>query len=385
MEIIHRGFDKLELSIEANIPPDLFEYLNKERELAEDARQARPISYGGVDLDLHPHGIQGYRFYLSGGHMDMNWFFKKPNARDPWGIRISVGSEVLATQGLGYIRNRINNTLERLGVRFGPQQVSISRADFCVDILAPGFELDPENFVIHSHSNRADHLTPDESTRSNGKSGRFTSVTVGKMPGRQAIIYDKRREVIDRGSKKKIWWDIWNANLRAMGLPELDPTDRANSQVWRIEMRAGKDLLKDRWNIRTWEQFDAQFGDVITEIFKKIRYCIPVANDTNRARWPNHDIWALAASEASGDLIEMRSYLDPSKIKHVHKQEHARLIMTLLTGNAITLAALKGVSSDGLPDFAADLGTELRQSIQADPERAANKLHEAKDRYRFLS
>lgn len=383
MKVIHRGFDKLELSIEATIPPELFEHLNREKELAEDEGKPRPITYGGVDLDLQPHGIPGYRFQLSGGHMDMIWFFKKPNARDPWGVRISVGALMLATQGLGYVRDRINKTLERLGIRFGPHQVSISRADFCVDFLAPSFELDPENFVIHSHSNRADYLVPEETTRSNGKSGQFTSVTVGKMPGRQATIYDKRRQVIE--TKKPIWWEIWNANLRAKGLPVLDSSDKENSRVWRVEMRAGKRLLKDRWNIRTWEQFDALFGDVIAEAFEKIRYCLPVANDTNRARWPNQEIWELALSEVSGDLIEMRSYVEPSKIKYVHKQEHIRIIMALLTGNAITLAALEGIESEDLQNHADKLADRLRHSFQADPERAANKLGEAKGRYRFVS
>ncbi|WP_302666403.1 hypothetical protein [Celeribacter baekdonensis] len=39
MRIVHRGFDRLELSIEANIPPELFEYLDPIREEAEDARE----------------------------------------------------------------------------------------------------------------------------------------------------------------------------------------------------------------------------------------------------------------------------------------------------------------------------------------------------------
>ncbi len=136
-----------------------------------------------------------------------------------------------------------------VGVRYGPRQVSIGRTGFCVDILAPEFELTPENFVIHSHTNRADHLTPEDHTRSNGKSWRFTSVTVGKMPGRQVTIYDKRLEVTDK--RKPIWWELWNANLNSEGLPPLDPKDRSESQIWRVEVRAGKRIMKDRWGITT--------------------------------------------------------------------------------------------------------------------------------------
>ena len=383
MHIVHRGFDTLILSIEANIPPDLFEYLDAEREKAEEARAPVPVSFGGAEFDLKPYGGNGYRFILQGGPLEVTWFFKKPNARDPWGVRISVGSTLLATQGLGYARAYLNKTLTRLGIRYTADQVSIARADFCVDVLAPEFELMPENFVIHSHTNRADHRSVEEhDTRSNGKSGRFTSVTVGKMPGRQVIIYDKRREVIDH--HKPIWWDIWNANLAAEGLPPLDPTDRSASRVWRVEIRAGKDLLKDRWQIRRWAEFDAQFGDVVAEALQRIRYCTVDPQDTNRARWPNHPLWDLISAETEGDLTEMRSHLPPSQIKHVHRAEHIRLIMAQLTGNAITLAALEGTTEAKLADHMAGMGGRLREAIKADPARAANKLDQAKDRYRFV-
>jgi hypothetical protein len=96
-------------------------------------------------------------------------------------------------------------------IKYGAHQVSIGRADFCIDILAPDFELTPDQVVIHSHSNRSVYLSQPSDLSSNGKSGRFTSVTAGKMPGRQVIIYDKRREVIDKN--KPLWWDIWNAFL----------------------------------------------------------------------------------------------------------------------------------------------------------------------------
>ena len=324
MKVIHRGFDTIDLSIQANISPELFAELDAARDRAEDARTSSPFSYGGADFDIKGNGISGYRFVLRGGPLEVIWFIKKPNARDSWGIRISVGSIVLATQGLGKVRAYIDKTLARLGVKYAAHQVSIARADFCIDILAPDFELIPDQVVIHSHSNRSDYLSQPSDLTSNGKSGRFTSVTAGKMPGRQVIIYDKRREVIDK--LKPLWWDIWNANLARDDSPELDPTDATQSRVWRIEIRAGKNLLKDRWQVRTWAELDALFGDIVAEAFQKVRYCDPHPTDTNRARWPNAAIWDLAEAEAQGDLIEMFSHVDPDKVRYVHRQEHSRLI-----------------------------------------------------------
>jgi hypothetical protein len=53
-------------------------------------------------------------------------------------------------------------------------------------------------------------------------------------------------------------------------------------------------------------------------------------------------------------------------------------------GNCITLAALEGIESEDLQDYMERMGQRLRMEIQADPERAANKLSKAKDRYRFV-
>ncbi|PIE10862.1 MAG: hypothetical protein CSA72_07265, partial [Rhodobacterales bacterium] len=158
MRVVHRGFDRLELAIESNASPKLTEALQEAKDRAEQEGRALPITYGGVDLDIQPHGGGGYRYLLRGGLMDASFAIKKPNPRDPWGIRVMVGSEFLATLGLGHARRYIEATLARLGVRFGPQHVSIGRADFCVDVLAPGFELVPKQFVMHSHANRADHM-----------------------------------------------------------------------------------------------------------------------------------------------------------------------------------------------------------------------------------
>lgn len=215
-----------------------------------------------------------------------------------------------------------------------------------------------------------------------GKSGRFTSVTIGKMPGRQVILYDKRREVIDK--HKVIWWDIWNNNLRQMGEAPLDPKDRHASRVLRIEVRAGKRHLKDRWNIRQWGQLDDLFGDVVAEAMQAVRYCEPDPSDTNRARWPNHPIWDMARAAFDSDLMEMRSHLPPDQIKAVERAEHIRLILMQVVGSMTTLAALEGVADDDLQAFPAQVAARCTKAIQTDLTRALDKLQKTRARYRFL-
>lgn len=376
MKIVHSGFDTIALSIQGQIPTDLFSELTVAREMAEDIRSPVPFTYGGADFNLLTHGGHGYQFILQGGPLEVNWFFKKPNPRDPWGIRISVGSIFLATQGLGYVRAYIEKTMMRLGINYEAHQVSIGRADFCIDILAPEFEINPDNFVIHSKSNRTEHLI------TNGRSSRFTSVTAGKMPNRQVIVYDKRQEVIDKN--KPIWWNIWNANLAFKGEAPLDSSNAKHSRVWRIEARTGKIILKDRWKIRTWADFDDRVGDAMAEALQKVRYCLPARTDTNRSRWPTAPIWELAQAEVQKDLCEMRSYLPPDKIKEVYRQEHIRLMMGQVVGNITTLAALEGVQAFELPRYGAGLANRIQKALADDTERAEAKLDMSRARYRFV-
>ncbi|WP_114285732.1 hypothetical protein [Candidatus Halocynthiibacter alkanivorans] len=44
-----------------------------------------------------------------------------------------------------------------------------------------------------------------------------------------------------------------NAALKAAGKPPLDLSDRNQSQVWRFEMRLGSKQLRNRFEMRNWQ------------------------------------------------------------------------------------------------------------------------------------
>ncbi|WP_160116046.1 hypothetical protein [Candidatus Halocynthiibacter alkanivorans] len=54
------------------------------------------------------------------------------------------------------------------------------------------------------------------------RGGRFESVTIGKMPNRQVIVYDKKQAAKDQ--KTDYWFPAWN----------IDKDDPA-TQIWRVE------------------------------------------------------------------------------------------------------------------------------------------------------
>ena len=393
MAIVHKGFDTLALAIKANIPKELFDSLDAEHCLAEDERRDVLVTYNGIDLLLSPHGGKGYRFIASGGPDGATWFFKKPNTKDPWGIRLSFGSYFMAMHGLGAAKAHVDFALERFGIRIGPDDISISRADFCVDILAPSFELNPDQFVMHSAAGRRDYITPEDISV-NGKSGRTTSVTIGGTRNRQVICYDKRAEVIARG--KSHWWDIWNHTIRtgkharngsiclSDKVLSANPDFARENRVWRVEFRAGKDLLKDRWGIRTWEQLFNLFGDLCREAGEVVRYVEPEGSDPNRARWPNHPLWELVCAEMNDDLTEMRSGADPNPMKEVHREQHIGMLIRNVLGCSITLGALRGTNVEGLRQVFHDLAKDMATEVAAAPVRTAKHLQDAKDRYVFI-
>lgn len=234
---------------------------------------------------------------------------------------------------------------------------------------------------MHSSTGRRDFI--EETNKSvNGKSGRTTSVTIGSPRNRQVIIYDKRSEIIHSG--KTYWWGIWNDTFRNKSIPLLTFDNPKTCRVWRVEFRAGKDLLKDRWNIRTWAQLNERFGDLCRETGEVVRYCVPNPSDPNRARWPNDLLWELVCAEMNDDLCEMRSGCDPNPLKEVHKENHISMITRQITGSVITLAALNGKSQKELPEFLQKTANEMSQKIVKSPEKTRKQLQSAKDRYVFI-
>ncbi|MEX0582770.1 MAG: hypothetical protein WD185_03795, partial [Sneathiella sp.] len=178
---------------------------------------------------------------------------------------------------------------------------------------------------------------------------------------------------------------IWNANLTAEGLPPLDPKDKNTSQIWRVELRAGKTHLKDRWNIRKWADLDDKLGDLMQEILFAIRYCIP-SSDTNRARWPVDPLWHRVRQEMQSDLFEMACNASPSAVKEIIRHEHAEMLGRQITGLSASYAAIledrQAASPETLPETVQKL---VHESLCRDTDYFYSKLEKAERRYVFIT
>lgn len=380
METLYRGFDGLDVSFQGQISDQLCKALLIAKDKAQHFHKAALVEWNGLRMAVSESGARGgYAFAASTGPFGATWFFKKPNAHDPWGVRVSCNSFNLATNGLGQARAELYRTLELLGIDVPARGESIGRVDYAIDILAPDFTLDPGHFVMHSNASRADHLEiSDISTH--GHSGRVTSVTVGKMPGRQVIIYDKRAEVI---AKHKVgWWEIWDAARAQNAAPALVRDDPTNSRIWRIELRAGKHHLKERWNVRHWRDLDNRFGDIATQTLDAIRHARP-SLDSNRSRWPESDLWQLVRRETESDLFEMRLFADPDRIKRVQAEAHDQLLARQMAGLLVSRAALRHIKAGALSEFALTIGSNLASEIANNHAAFGRKLARTFSRYRL--
>ena len=328
IEVLYRNFDGLDLSLQGALRRDLVAVLDLAKAEAQKKGCAVVIDYRGVRLSVAETGApHGYAFRCDTGDDGATWFFKRSMNPADWNMRVSVKSMALALYGLGGVRARLYEFLAIAAETIGIE--SLSRVDYAVDLLLPAFVLVPEHFVMHSHCDRRDHVEPEEMAI-NGKSGRVTSVTVGHMPRRELIVYDKRAEVIQK--HKVHWWEIWNAGRRPRGLPELDPKDRRHTAVWRVEARAGKEHLKG-WGITRWSDLDAKAGDMLTGILKAIRYTVPFV-DSNRSRWPDAPIWQTVRDQIAGDLFEMTSGAAPVRVKQVRRNHLIETLSKQITGTA---------------------------------------------------
>ncbi|WP_285018662.1 hypothetical protein [Novosphingobium sp. fls2-241-R2A-195] len=380
-ELLYRGFDGLDVSFQGQISTKFAEALDNAKTQAGKSHQREPLEWNGILLAVFETGAKGgYAFSATTGEFGATWFFKRPSIHDPWGVRVSCGSFLLATKGLGGARSYIYAVMAALDITLQPNAESIGRVDYALDYLLRDFTLKPEHFVMHSNARRADHHEIHE-IGVNGRSGRVTSVTVGKMPGRQLIVYDKRAEIIAK--RKTAWWDIWDATRAKEGRPALMRDCPADSPIWRVEIRAGKQHLKTRWRISSWRDLDTRFGDTVDESLNAIRYAAPT-DDSNRSRWPEAPLWQAVRQGVSDDLFEMRNFADPDLIKSVQRAEHDKLLSQQMTGILTTRAAILGLAASGLPDFAALSGGQMAENIEEEPERYARKLAEAAARYHVI-
>ena len=209
---------------------------------------------------------------------------------------------------------------------------------------------------------------------------RVVGLRAGAIANRQLAIYDKRAEVIQ--TNKMGWLTIWNAALKVQDKPPLDLTDRMTSQVWRFELRLGSKQLRNRFEMRDWQDIHDTIGDAFTDSLKRIHYCIPTS-DANRARWPIHELWRQFTSEISNNLLQNCAGVLPSDVIYANRAAKMRELDTLLSELFITRAAISDVSGNEFEDFMENHVETMMRLVSEHSVSIEERIEKARGRYRL--
>ena len=362
---LYAGFDTIEVAFMGALPHDALTLMaeTKKEAIALQDKQLITIGPGEVEGFIIEKGLKGgYAFMFDTGPLGELWTFKDNADPSQWNISVKVHASALACHSYQETKDRIFGRLKDMGCIFGTE--SVRRIDFAMDFLMPKtFELNHEQFVAHNRAKISPYYgekakTPqeDENSPSCVFRGRKTeSVTIGKMPGRQVIVYDKRKAAIAK--RALFWFKVWGLYPKA---PDLN--------VWRVELRAGKKELKDKWGLRTFKDLENGIGDAFSDAAEKIRYLDDFQSDANVTRQRLHPIWMAVHKCLEQDLMKYRSGLVPGQVRDVYFDQHVETRLQQMMGSIAALASAFELSEEEIKEsFSHQIAQTVSNRIN-DPE-----------------
>lgn len=403
MELIYNNFDALDITFQGIMPIDILEQLAEGRERAQNERRGVLVKLGDIELPVmvsETGAKGGYRYRFDTGLDGETWFIAHSSNSKNWNIRVSVKSLALSLYGYEGCIARINARMVELGASGASRRdlklcaqnagkceddacnacittlplERISRVDYCFDFVMPAdFEPDPKHFIAHQRAKK--HVYGTEAQNYTALNGDVVNtIRIGEMPGRQAVIYNKTKEL--KASFKDYMWEIWDIDPK--------PFKEGFKQIWRVEIRAGKDEL-DKWGLKRCKDFEEKIGDVLKAILKAIRYTIPLKDDLNRSRWPMHPIWEEALNTAFKALEPYSTNALRENILEDYRENVINGYKERLIGNAIGLTAAEGRDISELNIVLEELQYEITELANNDINVLIKKHEKAEERFKFLN
>lgn len=237
IRLLYAGFDGLDVAFQGCVSDRLLALLADARAEAEAINGPVARDLNGLRFTVAPSGARnGFRYRLNTGDDGEVWLIK--HSADPrhWNLFAAVKSFALLTHHYAGVKRRLLE--ERLAqLEATVREARPNRVNFACDVNAPGFEPEPDCFVAPARTG-ARTYHPGEGAREGERvevhrlARRVNGITVGRMPGRQLCLYDKRADSL---LKRKLYWAaVWGLDLAE----RRDP-------VWRVEVRAARDEIKD--------------------------------------------------------------------------------------------------------------------------------------------
>ena len=381
MEVLYSGFDTVDFAIQGAVPPSVLNTLAKAKEEAGKRRSEVLVELGPKKIAAHVFSTGltgGHAYRISTGPIGEIIGITNSVDLKQWNLSVSIRAATLAAYGWREALRRTWETLEAIEAKV--VKYSVRRLDYAIDIRLPMWDLRLNDFVCHARSTVRPHWGERDTTGENDlrpqavlRGRRLQSVTIGKMPGRQVIVYDKRAASIQK--KEYMWFDVWGLSR-----------DTPDLEVMRVELRAGKRELRDRWQIKTFADVKTSIGDVFESISSKIRYVAPNQGDSNVSRQILDPVWTTVKEHLHQNLFECRSGLTPDQVIDLKRAEAIAVRNSLILGNAAGLAVALGYTENDalvlLPEVLSELA---HQAILNDQEKLCKSIRKAQERLHFLN
>ncbi len=377
IKILRAGYDGLDVSFCGTMPPSVLEALERGKTEAVRSRQDALVQISPrLSVHVAETGAKGgYAYRVDTGPDGETWFLKRSDTID-WNIRVSCKSAMLATLGYEGAKARLYARLKEFGAFV--ESESIGRVDFAFDFTAPAeFEIDPSLVVAHVNSGVREHdakmkVTEDETaiTCIASRARKVETLTIGKMPGRQVTVYNKTAEVKARG--KAYWWQIWKVG--------------EGTQVYRLEVRAGKKYLKERVGVTTWADLEEKLPAILHATLLKIRLCDPLllrrANVTQRGY---HPVWNAALTWLRSRWEDCIKGVEGVRIIVEERKRYAEIFTKLTRGLFISYANVCGVELNEFSDFIDAVASDAKYVAEEKSKGFERKWQKSADRYALLT
>jgi len=375
--VLRKGIDSLDVAFQGAIALEVREHLREVKARATSNGRAEYAVINGVHGHVGETGASGgYAFRFDTGPDGEIWTIKDNPDPQEWNIRVSVANAQLAVNGYHETKAALWARLEAFGARVVGE--SVSRADFAVDFVAPDFVLDAALLSCHWKSQPLERGDFEGSIPVGGSEflvasyrRQTSSVTVGMMPRRQVQIYNKSLEVSRKiGSH---WYEVWGVDK-----DDCPP-------VWRVELRAGKDHLKE-WKITTFEDLETRMASMWAAACQGVRLMKYSPDDgENVTRVPDHALWEILKDEVKCALVPFLEKADRKRVVEGRREDIQKMYKSGVMGWCVSYAVAMGETPSAAAEAFADvLADEFRAFARDDPKHFKRKMAAADERLFFL-
>lgn len=298
--VLAAGWDTIEEAFAVQLRDGLGNLLDGAKAAAAERDTPVLVELAGERFQVSPRGAKGgVRWWLN-----HELFSVKIRPGNQWSVSVRLSAGGLWTVGVEQLRHKVLKWVETaFRVPVDPEGrpmhpdfwQRISEAHFAVDVHAESFtgEMVPGLIAavvapkgVKSRCMAGVDEAP-ELVDAWCSGGKLQTLTIGPRRPLEIQVYDKGRE-IHEASGKSWMLDLWE---RA-GWER--PDEGRPVDVWRVEVRMRTEWLRDRGVVHFRDLQDAR-RHLVAEALSTRRLTRPLAADSNRSRWPAHELWKVVA------------------------------------------------------------------------------------------